>query len=133
MYCLKNNDVDSDENEHRSSAHRQQPRQNRHRAQHRPTKHEQTSNEITVISGTHRHEGQSQPSPPKEYDPRKLSTQAQSIGLADSTNSGFGIQLPQSPLKTSSFAYNQSDGLMPNPNQISASNTNIKRDSYNRH
>lgn len=125
VYCLKNNDVDSNVNEQRSLPHQQ----NRHQKQHRQINREQTSSrEITVVSEIHKYDNQKQYSP-NGYSLNQLSPSVQSIGLTHSTNSGFGRQLPQSPSKTSSFYFNQNNGSMVNQNQ----QANIKRNNYNRH
>jgi Na+-transporting methylmalonyl-CoA/oxaloacetate decarboxylase gamma subunit len=124
VYCLKNNNVNSNVHEQRPHQHQQI----RHKKQHRQNNHEQnSSHQVTVISGMHKydnnHHQQQQPYSSNGYGLNHFPPPVQNFGLAD------GKQLPQSPLKTSSLYFNQSNGLMLNQNQ----QANIKRDNYNRH
>jgi hypothetical protein len=124
VYCLKNNNVD----EQRSVPHHN--KHMRHQKQHRQRTREQTSShEITVISGVHKFDNQQQQHSSNGHDYNHVSPPIQSFALADSTNAGYGRQLPHSPSKTSSFQFNQGNGSTYNQNQQS----NIKRENYNRH
>lgn len=138
LCCLKNNNVNSNDNQQRSTANQRHHKQNRHQNPNRQIRTEQnSSHEVIMMSGVHKHDNhsshqqQQQQQHSNEYDPKKFSPPIQSNGLVDSTNSGYGKQLPQSPSKTSSFAYlNQSNGSTNNQSPI---NSNAKRNNYNRH
>ena len=133
VYCLKNNDVNSNVNQQRTSPHQRQRKPNR---QYQGNREQTSSHEITVISGTHNynnHSRQLQQHTSNEYNAKAYSQPNQTMGLADSTNSTNGQQLPLSPAKNSSFWLNQSNGSMISPSQQSISNANMRRDNYNRH
>ena len=135
IYCLKNNNVESQEEEQHSSTHQRPYKRDHHQKHHRHIKHEQTSmQEITVISGVHKYDGHSQHQP-SNHDGKKFSPPILHGGLTESTNSGTGKQLPPSPAsKSASFGYlNQSNGSMNHQNYQSPTNTNAKRYNYNRH
>ena len=119
VYCLKNNNVNSDSDERRSVPHHNKHMRH-HNQQRRRTREQTSSHEITVISGVHKFDNHQQYSP-NGYDHNHVSPPTQSFGLSDSTNSGYGRQLPQTPSKTSSFNFNS--------NQQS----NMRRDNYDRH
>jgi hypothetical protein len=135
VFCLKNNNVNSNINEQRSHTNQRQYKQNRHQQQNRQIKHEHTSShQITVISGVHKSNNHPQQQQSNEYGTKNFLPPYQRGGLADSTNSGYGKQIPQSPSKISSFAYsNQSNGSIHNQNYQSPTNPNIKQNNYNRH
>lgn len=135
---MKNN-VDSNINEQPSHTSQRQHKHNHHQQQNRQIKHEQTSShEITVISGVHKYDNhpqqQQQLQQSNGYGSKIFSPPYQSGGLTDSTNSGYGKQLPQSPSKAYSFALlNQSNGSINNQSPRSMINANTKRNDYNRH
>jgi len=144
VFCLKNNNVDSNINEQRSHRSQHQHKQNHHQQQNRQIKHEQTSShEITVISGVHKYDNHPQQQHHHQqqlqqqsngYGSKMFSPPYQSGGLTDSTNSGYGKQVPQSPSKAYSFALlNQSNGSINNQSPQSMINANTKRNDYNRH
>lgn len=116
IFCLKNNNVDSNTPTHEQSSTHQNNKHGHHQRKHRPHqrqfKPEQTStHEITVISGVHTLEKQSQQyKPSNEQDIRKISPTRQSNGLGESSYSVNGKQGSQTPMKTASFTYlNQSN------------------------
>jgi len=113
VFCLKNNNVNSNINEQRSHTNQRQYKQNHHQQQNRQIKHEHTSShEITVISGVHKSHNhpQQQQQQSNEYGTKNFLPSYQRGGLTDSTNSGYGKQIPQPP-----------------------SNPNTKQNNYNRH
>jgi hypothetical protein len=128
IFCLKNNNVDSNANGRRPHTNQRQHKQNRHQQQNRQIKHVQTvPHEVVVIPGKNRSNQQGQPN---VYDKQMRSLPAYNDGLSNSMNNGYGKQIPQSP-NTSSMNYlHQSNGSMNHQVPI---HSNIQQNSYNRH
>jgi hypothetical protein len=106
--CLKNNNVDSNPNHHQQ--------QNRRRKQKRPMKHEHSSHEITTISNAHRYD-----------QPNDFHTQiypSVHTGVTETTNYGYGKQVPQSPTKPSNWT-------MLNQSNSSNNSNNFRQNNYN--
>jgi hypothetical protein len=129
VFCLKNNDVNSNANEHRSSGDRRQYAQHHRQRPKRSINHSKApSHEISFVSGTHRPE-QHQQKQSTVHNSSMISAPTYN-GLGDSINNGYGKQISQSPSKGSSFAFpNQANGSVSNNNY----NSHVKRNDYNRH